>query len=59
MRIVEEERQRKQGRPAVTRRAEGLAGNLFVVRRRRCFGIDSSSLRDLASPDPQQTLAYL
>ncbi|MDA2937728.1 hypothetical protein MYX75_05630 [Acidobacteria bacterium AH-259-A15] len=59
LRIVEEERQKDRGRPAATLRAEGLADDLFVVRRRRCPRIDSSSLRNLASPDPQQTLPYL
>ena len=32
----------------------GLAGDLFVVRRQRCFRIASSSLRDLTSQDPTQ-----
>ena len=31
---------------------KGVTADLFVVRRRRCFSIDSSSLLDLASQDP-------
>jgi hypothetical protein len=31
---------------------KGVTDDLFVVRRRRCEGIDSSSLLDLVSQDP-------
>ena len=52
LRIVEEERQRNRCRPAVTLRADGIAGDLCVARRRRCPCIASSLLLDLASQDP-------
>jgi putative FmdB family regulatory protein len=57
--IGEEEEPRNGVRPAPTQRAPGKAGDLFVIRRRRCYGIDSSSFRDLASPSPSQTSSYL
>ena len=34
----------------------GMAADLFVVRRRRCFGIDTSSLGDLTSPAPSASV---
>ena len=39
--------------PSETLQAHGVAGNLFVVRRRRCPRIASFSLRDLASQAPR------
>ncbi len=57
--IGEEKQQSSSGRPAVTRRAEGALADLFVARRRRCYYIVSSSIRDLVSKSFQQMLCYL
>ena len=50
--IGEEEQQRDGPVPPQPFGRMGVAGDLFVVRRRRCLCIASSSLRDLSSQNP-------
>ena len=56
--IGEEEQQRSRAVAPATRRAEGILADLFVARRRRCYNIASSSLRDLGSKFPPQMICY-
>ena len=56
--IGEEEQQRSRAVAPATRRAEVTLADLFVVCRRRCHRIASSSLRDLGSNLPPQMTCY-